>query len=697
MSRWKQYWSTTTLESVHAFNKLYESFAPLRKATTPEEVLVTLNNYSFGGTTGIAKTLEGFKNEAPWALPTTGRAGDYDFSTWTKTNFPARKDKTVPIASLSYELKEAADWLLVYWGEATKIGGGIDEELLNTNNYFIIALDKYKNGIQKMLNLIYPPQFKHAGFRIENPDHLAKPVVNELLGGIDFLKNWFKSKGLLKILEEGIPFFKLEMESPDQDLHSRKTGAYYSVDKHYISIMASTAFHSNLHGLLDSWVKQVFLHEFGHYLHLAYITGEAKAFWDSWWDKVNEVRGLQRYTQPITQEERQHYYKGLKKDRFRLNWNKPRANSIQQHCANIRYNVWLSSLEYDRESLFKQPRDYTRPPIATELGDDVFSFLADPLYGLREAKDKAQFKKDVFQKEVLYEDIFGIKDSYPEPRIPKEAQQAMFKDLTPEEQMIDELGIPSGYGRTNEEEDFAESFVLFVTQPRRLSPLAQYRMKRTLSLSGLYGKSVMKFAGVVEELLQEGMTDEAMEILTARLNNRPDTQEILVDHVLAIGSLERAIKSFEKNKDKVLYLTNGEKVKSGDLANELKQWRPQHTKGNITVYHSTTKENAKFILENGVIPEMKPWTLAARDFAQRGDTGYWKPGTGLERGLYVGTSKNTSGYGPVTLSLQVPFKYLTLPAEAKVFGHEDIKEVLEQTEHGAIIKQAIHPRAIRKV
>ena len=87
-----------------------------------------------------------------------------------------------------------------------------------------------------------------------------------------------------------------------------------------------------------------------------------------------------------------------------------------------------------------------------------------------------------------------------------EAEQAWnepWKDLktlarpgeTPEpnrDQILDPLGIPTEYGKVDRYEDFAETFMLFMIQPERLSPTATYRMQRALSLSGLYGKPVMR-------------------------------------------------------------------------------------------------------------------------------------------------------------------------------------------------------------
>ena len=67
------------------------------------------------------------------------------------------------------------------------------------------------------------------------------------------------------------------------------------------------------------------------------------------------------------------------------------------------------------------------------------------------------------------------------------------------EEALAKLEIVSPYGKTNEKEDFAETFVAFVGAPEKLTPTATYRMKRTLSVSGLYGKPVMQLAKRVAE------------------------------------------------------------------------------------------------------------------------------------------------------------------------------------------------------
>jgi hypothetical protein len=59
---------------------------------------------------------------------------------------------------------------------------------------------------------------------------------------------------------------------------------------------------------------------------------------------------------------------------------------------------------------------------------------------------------------------------------------------------LDALEVVTEYGRTDKYEDFAETFMLYMISPEKLTPTAKFRMQRTLSLTGLYGKPVMRKA-----------------------------------------------------------------------------------------------------------------------------------------------------------------------------------------------------------
>jgi hypothetical protein len=82
--------------------------------------------------------------------------------------------------------------------------------------------------------------------------------------------------------------------------------------------------------------------------------------------------------------------------------------------------------------------------------------------------------------------------------VPSETVTELMKSDPAMQKTVDEalakLQIVSDYGKTNHDEDFAESFVAFVGAPEKLTPTAKFRMQRTLSLAGLYGKHIMRLA-----------------------------------------------------------------------------------------------------------------------------------------------------------------------------------------------------------
>jgi len=63
------------------------------------------------------------------------------------------------------------------------------------------------------------------------------------------------------------------------------------------------------------------------------------------------------------------------------------------------------------------------------------------------------------------------------------------------DEKLKDLDIVTEYGKVDKYEDFAETFLVFMVAPEKLTPTAKFRMQRALSLSGLYGKPVMRLAG----------------------------------------------------------------------------------------------------------------------------------------------------------------------------------------------------------
>ena len=176
-----------------------------------------------------------------------------------------------------------------------------------------------------------------------------------------------------------------------------------------------------------------------------------------------------------------------------------------------------------------------------------------------------------------------------------------------------------------------------------------------------------------------------------------DVMDALAQAVTRLG-VEKTAARFERMGERVMPLGGGASERADVLAAEVRSWAPKSVPQGgpmVTVHHSTTREHADRILRDGVIPQTKPWTLAARRHAA-GDRATFKPGAGVERGLYVAKPGSSEGFGRVTLELRVPASWLAVSEEAKHASGADVSHALS-TEHGAIIRQAIHRDAIREV
>lgn len=685
MSRttWEKAWQTAIPQEINAINDLYKSFTGLKKARSAEDIRTFLASYNLGNTDiSYTRVLEGIHNSKTSFIPTTitfkrTHDNDKNLSKWIILNFSTSYLR--PLRSVENALAKEAGWFLEYSKEdpTSDDDGWIDAELVNASKSFMKELDSYMSTVQDYIKQLSPKKFSYKGFPVYNAERMAKPLVHNMLQGIEFLTAFFKNKGMLKVFEEGIRGFVLHYVDEDDE----GAIAYFDADTFVIGLYAMF-----LHSPdpLSHWMKTNLVHEFGHYIHTQSLNRNARRYWDSFWDRIDEIREIEEaVVQPITPKERRDFLNKLAKAKYNLKRYRPKDVYEQ-----MRFTTWLLSPNPEYLSSNKiaelQNLDYKKMPKLTPYGKKVFSKLSDYENDPDEAAE--------------YRELLGAYSYSDGPQPPNEAIRSVISPLLGEEDgLIEALEAPTDYAETNRYEDFAETFARYMTEPNSLSSIAKYRLQRTLSLSGLYGKPVMRLSSIIEKLLKEGMSAEAKEILEAMVN--PEVEGILQDHVWADGSLENSIKDFKNMGDKILYLPEGKRVKASDLRKELESWRPTYVPGDVIVYHSTDRKSADFILRNGVIPQLKPWTLSSRDFAQSGRTDYWKPGSGLERGLYVSTSKNTSGYGPVTLALKVPFKYLDIPAEAKLHGYtkKEIKEVLMNTEHGALIRNPIHPKAIKKV
>lgn len=227
-----------------------------------------------------------------------------------------------------------------------------------------VALRDFKVALQDVLDRTAPTHFTHLGFKFDNPEHIPWEACRVVFDGMEFLKAMFQKRGVSALLEQGVRRIVIV---PTEGMTAH-------FDSRTRELTVSTSDLAKTGRFSESFAGEAVIHEFGHFVHRNFITGEAAAAWDVPWKGIPTL-----------------------------------ADPQNQHLRN----------------------------------------------------DPGRAKK------------------------------------------LDLLEIPTDYGKVDQYEDFAETFLVFMVAPDRLSPTAKFRMQRALSLSGLYGKAVMRVGHVQVERIPE--------------------------------------------------------------------------------------------------------------------------------------------------------------------------------------------------
>jgi hypothetical protein len=344
---------------------------------------------------------------------------------------------------------------------------------------FLAQLDVYQDEIQKCLNQVGPERLEYKGFKVTNPLRVGGKLFQRALGAIDYFLAWFAKRGVKDLVPLGVKEVRI----------AKLTGAggYYDSTIQVIALDVETL-RSGAHTLLaEPWVYGTFLHELGHFVHMTYIKGEAKAFWDQTWDPV---KALKRNLERVSQADLLRFYDLLEKDGF-----VPLKTAKRLKGADkVKFAFWLRNAVGDPLISPSQFR-------LTKKGEAVFTALRDPrkwalengVFGGAGKSEEEQAAIVVKSRRhtLLLDYSSGLSIT------PADLEEIRKKDPALNEtveQAYRDLGVPSEYGKQDEQEDFADSFILFMTAPEKLSENALYRMKHTLWLSGFGGKPVMRLA-----------------------------------------------------------------------------------------------------------------------------------------------------------------------------------------------------------
>ena len=385
------------------------------------------------------------------------------FLNWTKIAF--REEETAG-------LKEAP---VVHGAKVTRVmDGDLDPD------EYLLDIEILQDQLRSCLKKVGPVKFTYKGFTVVDDIRLGPAKTGKLLDAISFLIALFKKRGAEELFFAGVGSVYTEYENS-------WAGRYQNYSKS-IEIDVSTLEREGQVKLWQDWAQEVFLHEFGHYIHMTYIKGEARAFWDGAWGGAKALRGkLER----VGADELNQFYALLEKNAF----DPARAVRQLRGVDKIKFTYWL------RKSPMRDPLITPKQFRPTERGRDIFNALRDPEQYLKDTRDlspgepeyEATLKRVIRKKK---EDLigFGEKGFSVAPDIVAEISEADPSIKRELDAFYQDLGTPTDYGRTDEMEDFAESFVLFMTAPEKLSDKALYRVKRTLWLSGFGGKPVVKLA-----------------------------------------------------------------------------------------------------------------------------------------------------------------------------------------------------------
>lgn len=366
---------------------------------------------------------------------------------------------------------------------------------------FMRDLDAYKDALNTVLNKVAPKSFNYQGFKVTNPEVLGEDLVRGTLEGVDFLMALFKKRGVEPLLRAGLTEIKVLSPESMESLVSGSAGLYYPETK---VIALSTSIQRGLGRLLLNWVNEVFLHEFGHFVHLGYLSGEAREAWNADWDPYKEAQKVLKF---LTEKERNAFFELLLSSKFDL---KKASRKLRTPSDKIKFGFWLRNPRMGQPLITPKQFRWTKEGqrLALLFGDpESFMMKEDGATRGDYGYDKSL---EFYQKHARSK--LGLNGGGSWPIGAKELEVLTRTD--PEmksnvDALLANLGIVSDYGKTNEKEDFAETFVAFMANPSALTPNAKFRMQRALSLSGLYNKPVMKLAEeeMVDRVLQRYLYD----------------------------------------------------------------------------------------------------------------------------------------------------------------------------------------------
>lgn len=428
------------------------------------------------------------------------------FGRWFRYSTPERARKDLTDAFAGFQ-KGMSLFLQVDWDPEPR-------QWLKDVRSWVKSIREIRKAVNLYLRGPYgpaPQRFNFDGLSVRNKDRLSDWACRRMLDAVSYAKALFERRGLKDMFQLGVDKVVL---APRSKTYGASAHGEYDSWAEEIRFFA-LSFQMKKGRLYKDWVEEIFVHEFGHHIHLTYITKEAKAFWDSTWNPVKDAEDQQEKDLKLSPKERQRWFDMLMEAKGDAVAVGRKLDGVQR----LKYLAWLrfAGLIGERS---KQVRINAK-------GKDDLKVTFDPderswmfkhhlhNIGLWDGtpEDLAQLKKDGhFQStfEKWFDSKmrrFRLNDHWKDHNVPLSTTDEKVEDIAglikevgqerrqkAVEQVSEIWGTPTDYGRTNLMEDFAESFVQYMVSPESMPENALYRMKRTLWLSGFGNKPVQRLA-----------------------------------------------------------------------------------------------------------------------------------------------------------------------------------------------------------
>lgn len=377
-------------------------------------------------------------------------------------------------------------WTDRWWGTSIPYDGvqasAEAERLTGMDHGFDGLLDDYEKEAHRYLARKGDERFRYLGVNVRNPEGIPDKPARRLLEGLDYVAALFKRRGVdPKVLLSSLAYVELtDQDTPtiQKDTRTQKV-VHRTPSALYRHATRSITLNTALLSEGKTRVLDVMLHEVAHLIHLDHLHPEARALWNKPWatitQKAEEATTNRIKTLGVTLQDRQRYWTLLVNSKGSL----AKLKGSLKGLDKLKFHAWLKHpLMGDP---YVTPKNLRWTPSGLRLQQKLEA-------GLTPADERR------YQSNLAADDDWDGLHPYISP---EEAQAFLDESGTNDKELaalIDALEIPTEYGKTDREEDFAETFVVFMQNPGDLSPTATLRMQQALALSGLYNKQVLRLA-----------------------------------------------------------------------------------------------------------------------------------------------------------------------------------------------------------